>query len=336
MCVFAAALSAAAADANDPNAARARVTPEQIRADIARLLQDKPEVPVTSPLNMAKPAAAAELPKEGTMVVDRLCRMWSQRNSPWLIVAFEHEPGRRDESDRRVLPNELMERMEMLAARTPGILFRISGETTIYEDHAYILLSKVTVLPPETGKKAGSEASGLKTARELAAGNGGAATDANTAAGATTKPTNAPTGDGADDDGPTSTDLLRAMLGEKVGKPINTIPVLPDSHTAKSVAPTSPQTLPVARGAVLSDRLVRIAPDSDGWWAASFVADNTLQEPPMRLLPCGMLTKARELAAKARPGRTRVLRISGKVTKYEGRRYLLLRKVLVELNLGQF
>jgi hypothetical protein len=85
------------------------------------------------------------------------------------------------------------------------------------------------------------------------------------------------------------------------------------------------------------DRLVRVLPEPAGrWWAAHFEADNTLQEPPLRLLPCGFL----EVAQRAQSGRgigpEPLMRVSGLVTHYKQKRYLLLRKLLPERRLGRF
>ena len=314
----------------DANASGFDMSASDVGQKLTRLLLDKPEVPITLPKDMEKPAESAPLPAEGTMLIDRLCRLWSERDSYWLVLTFEPEPGRPagqptggDEIDRRVLPCELMEQMETLAARTPGARFRMSGETTVFEGHAYVLPTKVTVLPHEA------------LSAPVAA-----------APAATTNASSTPIGDlrpakasaAAGKPGElTSDDLLQALLSENAGRPIQTVPVLPDSPKPASVAPAGPSVLPAARGEMVADRLVRIVPDPQGrWWLAAFEADNTLQEPPMRLLPCAMLAKAKSLAGEARPGRMRIFRVSGKVTRYEGNRYLLLRKVLVELNLGQF
>lgn len=310
------ALPALAADANDPNRPAFDMSASDVGEKITRLLLDKPEVPITLPLNAEKPVAVSPLPTEGAMVVDRLCRLWSERDSTWLVLTFEPEPGRADEPERRVLPCRLTEQMETLAARTPGTRFRISGETTVYEGHAYLLPAKVTMLPPEAPAPAAAPVK---------------------APAPTTKPTPATTRAADPNTEPSSSDLLDALLAEKVGRPVQAVPVMPDSAKPASVAPTGPSVLPLARREMVADRLVRLVPDPQGrWWLAAFESDNTLQEPPMRLLPCGMLAKAQALAAGARPGRMRVLRVSGKVTRYAGNRYLLLRKVIVELNLGQF
>ncbi len=310
------ALPAPGADASDPNRPGFNMSASDVGENITRLLRDKPEVPITKPLNTKKPVEAAPLPAEGSMVVDRLSRLWSERNSAWLVLTFAPEPGRDGEVERRVLPSMLMEQMETLAARTPGMRFRVSGETTVFQKHAYLLLSKVTALPPEV---APSPAAPAKVPTP------------------TTKPAPASAPAAAKNAEPSSDDLLNALLSEKVGRPVQTVPVLPDSPKPSSVAPTGPKVLPVVRGEMVADRLVRIMPDPKGkWWLAAFEADNTLQEPPMRLLPCGMLAKAQALAAGSRPGRMRVFRVSGKITRYAGNRYLLIRKVIVELNLGQF
>jgi hypothetical protein len=317
---------------------------------LTRLLLDKPEVPITLPKDMEKPAELAPLPAEGTMLIDRPCRLWSERDSYWLVLTFEPEPGRPagqstggDEIDRRVLPCELMEQMETLAARMPGTRFRMSGETTVFEGHAYVLPTKVTVLPheapsaPVAAAQAPAQSSAPKSPPSPAATTNAASTPIGDL-----RPAKAPAAAGKPGE-LTSDDLLQALLRQNVGRPIQTVPVLPDSPKPASVAPlgglgpAGPGVLPAARGEMVADRLVRIVPDPQGrWWLAAFESDNTLQEPPMRLLPCAMLAKAKSLAGEARPGRMRIFRVSGKVTRYEGNRYLLLRKVLVELNLGQF
>ena len=339
--------------AGDANASGFDMSASDVDQKLTRLLFDKPEVPITLPMDMVKPAQAAPLPAEGTMLVDRICRLWSERNSYWLVLTYEPDPDRpaaqsaaTDDVERRLLPCELMEQMETLAARTPGTRFRISGETTVFEGHAYLLPTKVTVLPHEApfAPSAALAPFALAPSTMPAPAEASAAKPAPSpaAAGAASAPSGDPKpakgGAAAGKPGElTSDDLLNAILRENTGRPIQTVPVLPDAPKPASVAPAGPGVLPVPRGEMVADRLVRIVPDPAGrWWIAAFEADNTLQEPPMRLLPCTMLAKAKSLAGDARPGRMRIFRVSGKVTRYEGNRYLLLRKVMVELNLGQF
>jgi len=80
---------------------------------------------------------------------------------------------------------------------------------------------------------------------------------------------------------------------------------------------------------MIVDRLVRVLPDSTGaWWEVRFEADNSLGEPPLRVLPGRFLQVAQKLGGK--------LRITGEMTHYKGQSYILLRKVLRERQLGQF
>ena len=90
-----------------------------------------------------------------------------------------------------------------------------------------------------------------------------------------------------------------------------------------------------AEAGYVVDRLVRILPDErERWWLARFESDNTLADAPVRLLPCRLLEQARTAADEAEE--PPVFRVSGEVTRYKGRRYLLLRKLLQERDLQQF
>ena len=85
----------------------------------------------------------------------------------------------------------------------------------------------------------------------------------------------------------------------------------------------------------MADRLVRVLLTKNvGWTVAAFEGDNTLREAPVRLLPCALLERA-EGAAGAVPLTGTRFRVSGEITTYKGRRYLLLRKLLPERDMGQ-
>ena len=117
------------------------------------------------------------------------------------------------------------------------------------------------------------------------------------------------------------------------------IKALRDDRAERSVAATGPATgattkasLPTGRGPTVIDRLVRLTPEpKKPWMLARFEADNTLHQPPLRLLPCRMLEIAEQTAS-----RSRVLRVTGRIYVYKGRRYLLLLKVLSERDLQRF
>jgi hypothetical protein len=136
-----------------------------------------------------------------------------------------------------------------------------------------------------------------------------------------------------------SDEILNALRRDRLGKPV--VPVVrPETRRPNepSVAPVPKgKVLPAGRGWTVVDRLVTLAPAKRGqWMQVRFQSDNTLREPPMRLLPCGILRKAELIAAAAEKGKTVRLRISGVITFYRGKRFLLLRKALLERDLGRF
>jgi hypothetical protein len=107
-------------------------------------------------------------------------------------------------------------------------------------------------------------------------------------------------------------------------------------QAAKSVAPVTGAQLGRRRGRMIVNRLVTIAPTPDGdWMEARFVADNTLREQPIRLLPCRMLEIAERLDAETKR-RVVKFRVSGWTTTYEGRQYMLLRKAIKVHRIGRF
>lgn len=89
-----------------------------------------------------------------------------------------------------------------------------------------------------------------------------------------------------------------------------------------------------AQGLPIINRVGRIVPEGV-WWKFIFESDGDPPgEQPVRLLPCREL----EWMENASNNGKRAVKflISGELTEYHGRNYLLLRKVLVDQNLNQF
>jgi len=292
-------------------------------------LLDRRAVPITNPKGLPKPKPPVKVPVEGRMVIDRSCRLVPGAGGGWTVLTFEPVAGRAAVADLRALPCRLLERMEDLAAASPAVRFRVSGETTVFEQKGYLLPRKVTVLEPAS--RAAKPGAGPSAAVQPVA-----PTTAPKGSRPTTKPASAttrPAGGGE----PTSDDVLKGLLNEKVGRPLTTPLERPEPVAAPSVAPASGRPLTGGVGGMVVDRLVRIVPEAtDGWWVARFESDNTLREPPIRLLPCGFLARARRLTPARRSLSGPVVRITGEVTEYRRRRYLLLRKVLRERRLNRF
>jgi hypothetical protein len=263
--------------------------------DLDRMLLDRPSVPVTEPQGGAAPREpASELPAEGSMVIDRRCRLRGGE-AGWVLLQFDHESDRPDVRDRRALPCRLLERMEDLDGEHRAARFRVSGETTVFDDRAYLLPRKATLERPQ---EPAAEAATTRPATQPAT------------VPATGPTATAPAATAADE-------IIGKLLQEQPGKPV----------IARGV---ETQT---GMGYVV-DRLVRILPDDRGrWWLARFESDNTLSDEPVRLLPCKLLERARAMAMGSDGGL--IFRVSGELTRYKGRSYLLLRKVLRERDLGR-
>jgi hypothetical protein len=133
----------------------------------------------------------------------------------------------------------------------------------------------------------------------------------------------------------TADELLSQMLrppptgtGERVLQSPSD-PPLPDKTGGRgAVIPNAPAVTVMREGTFLVDRTGRLTRRADGTAEFSFEADGrALRDPPVILVPSLKLV-AMEEAVKAADKDLR-FRISGMVTEYRGRNYVLLEKVLV-------
>ena len=300
-------------------------------------------VPITKPKDYEEPAETApQLPTEGSMVVNRRCHLERRDERGWHVVVFEAEPDSPRRQPRLALPCRLLEKMEQFTRSKPGAIFRISGQNSNYDGRCFILLQKAVLElePPPATTKARATFHGAKPTTSQPTGPATApTTGATKPAAAATGPSTGLTAPAPKPAGPTSDDILAALRRDSPGKGI--VPeVRPKDNRPNepSVAPLPKEkVLSPGRGGAVVDRLVTIIPAARGrWMQVRFESDNTLREPPMRLLPCALLREAKLTVASAQRGKTIRLRISGLITFYRGKRFLLLRKVLRERDLGRF
>jgi len=117
--------------------------------------------------------------------------------------------------------------------------------------------------------------------------------------------------------------------------PTNAPPAIDKTSGAGAVAPGTPAQTVMREGSYLVDRIGRMTRSADGQQLEfAFDADGkALKDPPVVLLP-NLKLMAMETAVK---GSTRDLRfrITGVVTEYNGRNYVLLEKVVVVTDAGQ-
>ena len=150
----------------------------------------------------------------------------------------------------------------------------------------------------------------------------------------TTKP--APTTKPA---GTTAEQMLNQMLAPNADgtRPIPPAPGGANDATtgAGAVAPGAPTVTVMREGSLIVDRTGRFVRNNDGQqWEFVFDADGrALQDPPVVILP-NLTMMAMENYATGTSRELR-FRITGEVTEYRGRNYVLLRKAVVMPEVAQ-
>jgi len=305
-------------------AVRADVSPGQASAtpsvsdnvhELRQLLLDRPSVPITLPEGYAPPEPKMDLPDEGSSVVKLRCCVVYNTESGWYELTTPDDPNGPNVLPYRILWSQQLEPLEKYLKEDRSPVFRVTGEVTVYEDRAYLLLRNVVL---EHSESASPAVTVLPPSEEESAA-------------VTTQPQAAVPEAGSPED------ILQRMLQDRPGKPL-AVPSDPGFiESAGSVAPVG-NRLPLQedRGAMRIDRLVTLRRDPDSpWWLATFRSDNTLQDQPVRLLPCRKLRQTERLI-ESEKRKAVLLRVTGELTQYKGHRYLLLRIVLREPDLGQF
>jgi len=290
----------------------AQTRPSVARDEVSRMLMEDPVVPVTvaKGYQPRRNERNEPLPIEGKAVVNRTGKIHMDKTSGWLIMTFDNTPGQDWLTSRRLLPCQLLEKVEQAIIVRPDAKFTVIGETTVYNKNAYMMLQRAAIAEDAPAKPS------PPTAKKPAAS-------------ANKKPSS-------------GSSLIEAMLKDK---PTTALRVVSDpkskqkiaaQQNARSVAPPSGKPLSAGGRAVVIDRVVRLVKDPTGqWWTARFQSDNTLREPPLRVLPNSILTKAVYLNRQMGQSSLK-LRISGDITQYKGRRYLLMRKMFPQRDLEQF
>jgi hypothetical protein len=137
---------------------------------------------------------------------------------------------------------------------------------------------------------------------------------------------------------PTQADLIRALREERqVNVPIP--PSTPADEPGETASETlqspdettlSAQLLP--EGTFVVDRPGRLVRE-DEWWTFVFEsADGSVREHPLLLLPNQQVELMEQTSASGT--RSVVFIVSGEVTSYHGRNYLMVRKVLLRRDTG--
>jgi hypothetical protein len=206
----------------------------------------------------------------------------------------------------RVVPSSALASMERMLGTAAEGRFAVSGAITNYYSQPYIVID---IAAPAEGPVA------------LAADKTEAPAPTPTPRPSATRPAD---------------QLLNDMLGggartSPAGRPLppTTAPARDATSGGAAVAPGAANLTVLREGTFLVDRTGRLTRAADGQtWEFTFESDGrTMRDPPVLILPNLKLMQM-EQAAKGSSREVR-FRITGMVTEYNGRNYVLLEKVLV-------
>jgi len=132
------------------------------------------------------------------------------------------------------------------------------------------------------------------------------------------------------------------MQGLLKNAPANSAPAqsvdssVPATPAVEGVAPNQPPIQRMHEGQFIWNRVGRIVKDEkSGQWLFAFESDGTeMQDPPLGLLPCRMLEAMENASEKGtKPVK---FKISGQLTEYHNKNYLLVTFMQTVRDLNQF
>ncbi len=309
--VFALAIAAWAAVQSSDRSAGPTSAPTTRPANRLRVAPSDPtEVPITLPTSIQTPVKRRPMLPSGVMIIDRVASIAKDPAGKWNTI-----------KDPRagllyLLPCESLEAVEKELAEDPEAMFKLSGEVHRYRGGYYMLLHRALLMAKPT-----SSAPAVTTRPTSKP-----ATTTATSKPAATRPAEA----SADD---VATELLRKTPSRPIVPTIK--PKLPETEPSTSGVPLG-KPLRSGTGKNAVHRLVRLLQreKEQKWSRVAFEADNTLREPPMRILPNRQLEKMEILSNNGKAFGA-VFHISGEVYRYKGKDYLLMRTVIKKCKLGQ-
>ncbi len=320
---FLAALACCAALAACPTAAHARMTFPGMRRHMKR--------PLSKPM-AAKPRAAAPLLPDGAMLVNAHGKLFfNKATGRWSLIFSNKKIGR--PRSIRLLPCLMLQGLSKLGGK--GALVTVSGEVTAFQGHNYLLISPATGVGGPVNLRRHKPVTSAKTARPTGARR--------------------PRTHGPQKPRPSANDVLNSLLRQDVSQPV--MPA-PESYAIPSgIEKVGSRSVPLLReGDYIANRIARVLPparrpmakgrregkgngrpakSSSGYYRIIFDSDGrVLHDPPLRLLPCHLLSVMLRISHNGRlPKR---FRVSGLVTQFHKRNYLLLDFVERPLHLRRF
>ncbi|HHH76164.1 MAG TPA: hypothetical protein ENL03_03980 [Phycisphaerae bacterium] len=305
-----------------------------VLADDAKITpteSDKPVVIAPRPAGPVK-AKKTKFPPSGTAMAENLCTL-QQDDSGWTVAVFEKTPGNLLPLRLRILPCGWLDAMENSQTAGGQKLFLVTGVITVHKEICYLLPITASTYKPANIEKVppadNKTTPDVKPEPEKAEDPKKTADD--------------PKDDDKKDDGTHSPDdIIDRLFKDGQTKPFLPEVIKPEEtpHKTRSVAPVKKSLKAAPRGSIVDNRIAYIVPANDedpcdpAWWKVVFVSDNTLQDEPILILPNRILERVQamykpHLSAKK-------IRVSGHITTYKGRNYLLLKKAMPVRQMGQF
>ncbi|MGQ9651265.1 MAG: hypothetical protein ACUVXJ_14240 [Phycisphaerae bacterium] len=309
-----------AAPATHPAYSRVEKIPEELFDDARRSVILLP----TSPAEVGQPAEdrsqgvrkriipETPLLPEGYVVASREVRI--ETEGDWLVAYLRKSTDLPDSPPLRILPNQQLSMLRaVLRQSPPPTSFLMTGRITEFMGANYILLENIEEVFAD-----GAESSAPAVA-----------------------PPQSTPADAPRDREPTAEEILKQLLSRPTRRSV-ALPQLTqiiqgdDGQAAKTLSrPADPGGAPAGlwpERAMLVDRVGRVVP-GDQWWTLVFEnRGRQAADQPIRLLPSRLLESAISLSRGGT--QTPVFIVSGEVTTYESRNYLLLRKLLVRRQAG--
>jgi len=217
----------------------------------------------------------------------------------------------------RLLPCPELETLEQVRTASPQRRLSLSGQAYRYQEQYYFLIRKLSDAATVTTAPATMPAATQPTSQPAASQP-------------TTKPSDDAQGASAGEVGQTLLNEVRPSAIIPIARDVEATPGGP------SVAPPAEPLLP-GPGRMIIRRLVRWQGPAypGGWSRVAFESDNTLREPPLRVMPTGLLDSLERGSANSDYVGA-LFYISGDIYTYRGHNYVLLRSIRRQRDLDLF
>jgi len=270
---------------------------------------------------------------EGYVLGSRRARI--ERQGEWLVAILEPAKGMPNAPPLRLLPSETLEMIEaVLSESTEPITFLLTGRVTEFQSVNYLLVEHVAQVQRVSGREgnhsrdvSATSPTEVQAARQSAAPGSAKGRDH-------AKASQPPTAEEVAEE-LMAMEPVRALVVPRTGQSDRPAEKAPSGEAASASGTVNDAVGDWPEGTLLADRVGRVMAGDDGWWMLAFEDPGlNARLKPIRLLPNRLLETALSLSE----GGTRgvVFQVSGEVCVYRGVRYLLLRKVLVRRDLGNF